>query len=74
MKTGMEKLSREMEKMTPIPIKTKSGECGLCKTKGPLLAHDKDLNIDICADCAEHLVFAETVLKKAGLVHCTSRS
>jgi hypothetical protein len=36
-------------------------------------AHDKDASTDICADCAEHLVFAETVLEKAGLVHCGSR-
>jgi hypothetical protein len=59
--------------MTPIPIETKRGECELCKTKDLLSAHDKDVNIDICADCAEHLVFAEAALEKAGLVHCTSR-
>jgi hypothetical protein len=36
-------------------------------------AHDKDVSIDIRADSAERLVFAETVLVKAGLVHCGSR-
>ena len=61
-----------MENMTPVPIETKTGECGLCKTEGLLSAHDKDVSIDICADCAEHLVFAETVLENAGLVHCRS--
>jgi hypothetical protein len=60
--------------MTPIPIETKRGKCELCKTNGLLSAHDKDVDIDIRADCAEHLVFAEAVLEKAGLVDCTSRS
>jgi hypothetical protein len=31
------------------------------------------VSIDICADCAEHLVFAETVLENAGLLHCRSQ-
>jgi hypothetical protein len=56
--------------MTPIPIETRKGDCGVCKTNGPLSAHDKDLDIDVCADCAQYLAVAENALEKAGLVHC----
>ena len=58
--------------MTPIPIETKEGNCGVCKTRGLLSAHDKDLDTDVCADCAQHLIVAENALEKAGLVHCAS--
>jgi hypothetical protein len=56
--------------MTPIPIEAKKGDCGVCKANGLLSAHDKDLDTDVCADCAEYLIVAENALEKAGLVHC----
>jgi hypothetical protein len=60
--------------MTPIPIETKKGDCGLCKANGLLSAHDNDVEIDICVDCAQYLNLAEDALKKAGLVRCVPRS
>jgi hypothetical protein len=62
----------ETRNMTPIPIETKNGDCGLCKTNGSLSAHDTDVDIDICADCAHYLVLAEDALQKAGLVRCVA--
>jgi hypothetical protein len=60
--------------MTPIPIVTKEGHCGVCQANGLLSAHDNDVDTDICADCAQYLVLAEDALEQVGLIRCLSRS
>jgi hypothetical protein len=64
----------ELKNMALIPIEIKKGDCGVCKSNRLLSAHDNDVDIDICAECAQYLILAEDALRNAGLVRCVPRS